>query len=193
MKRNDPAIISSVALVTATLTVGVFLPHSLDAGGNSAPETITQPRLVSHGVEFTLAAVGPQTYQAGDEPAFELKAVNTTGKDVDAAVLVSMSSMAPSSPFSRMPAFPQMFWQKPCSLTLKPNETKIISLATATKLPPDRTINVKLQPINPQDANANEKPDAPMLVRVNDPAAIVAMSFSTLPRTQVATLTPKQP
>jgi hypothetical protein len=193
MKTTDLAIISSAALVTATLTVGVFMPHSLDAGDNSAPEIITQPKLVSNGVEFTLTAVEHHVFQAGDEPAFVLKAVNTTGKDADGTVLVSMSSMGPSSPLSRMPAFPQMFWQKPCSLTLKPDETKIILLATATKLPAGRTITVKLQPDNPQAANANEKPAAPMLVRINDPSAIVAMSFSTLPPAQVATLTPIQP
>jgi len=189
MKMKDFAIIGSATLVTATLTVAAFLPNSLNAGDDTAPEKIAQPKLVSNGVEFTLAAVDHQTFKAGDEPAFDLRAVNTVGKDVDAAVLVSMTAMAPPSKLSRMLTYPQMLWQKSCPLTLKPNETKIISLTTGTKLPPNSMINVKLQPVDPQDANANEKANGPMPVKINDTSAIVAVSFSTLPPAQVATLT----
>ena len=134
-------------------------------------------------------AVEPQTFKAGDEPAFDLKAVNTSGKDVDAVVLVSMTAMAPSSMRSRMLALPQMLWQKSCPLTLKPNETKIISLATATKLPPNSTINVRLQPVDPPAASANKPSDGPVPVKINAPSAIVALSFSTLPPAHAATLT----
>jgi hypothetical protein len=190
MKTKDLAMIGSAALVTATLTVAAFLPNSLNAGDDTAPEEIARPKLVSNGVEFTLATVESQTFKAGDEPAFDLKAVNTTGKDVDAAVLVSMTAMAPSSKFSRMPAFPQMLWQKSCPLTLKPNETKIIPLTTCTKLPPNSMINVKLQPLDPQNASANEKANGPMIVKINDTSAIVAVSFSTLPPAPAATLAP---
>jgi len=191
MKTKDLAIIGSTALITATLTVAVLLPNSLNADNDTVPEKIAKPKLVSNGVEFTLAAVEPQTLKAGDEPAFDLKAVNTTGKDVDAAVLVSMTAMAPSSKFSRMPAFPQTLWQKSCPLTLKSNETKIISLTTGTKLPPNSTINIKLQPVDPQDSSANEKPNGQIRVKINDPSAIVALSISTLPPAKAATLTPK--
>ena len=190
MKTNDLTIIGSAVLVTATLTVAAFLPNSLNAGDDTAPDKIAQPRLVSHGAEFTLAAVEPQTFKAGSEPAFDLKAVNPTGQEVDAAVLVSMTAMAPSSKFSRMLTSPQRLWQKSCPLTLKPNETKIISLMTGTELPPNSMISVKLQPVDPQNASANEKANGPVPVKMNDTSAIVAVSFSTLPPVPVAALTP---
>ena len=180
MNTQDFSIISSVALATATLTVAVFLPNSLDAGNDSAPQQITQPKLVSHGVEFTLAAPNNRTFKTGDEPAFDLNAVNTSGEDAAVDVQISMTSMAPSSRFSRMPAFPQTLWQKSCSVTLKPHETKVISIATATKLPANRTIDVMLQPVNPQDANAVEKPATQTFTKAGGPSAIVAMSFSTI-------------
>jgi hypothetical protein len=187
MKTNDLAIISSVAFATAALTVAFFLPGSLNAGNDTAPAQIIQPRLVSHGVEFTLTAVEHQTFKAGDEPAFELKAVNTAAENVDATVLVCMTSMAPSSRLSRMVAMPQMLWQKTCPVTLKPNETKVIALDSTTKLPQNSTINVILQMASPQEASANEQPRPQMIARTtSSPSTVVALSYSTLQPAQTA-------
>jgi hypothetical protein len=190
MKIKDLAIIGSAALVTATLTVAVFLPNLLNADNDSAPDKIAQPKLVSQGVEFTVTSVNGQTFKAGEESSFNLKAVNTTGKDVDTTVDITMTSMAPASKLSRMPAFPQTLWQKTCSLTLKPNETKIVSLATDKILPPNSTINIKLEPVDSQDASVNEKPNSPMIFKINGPSAIVAVSFSTLLPAQTPNPTP---
>ena len=184
MKTKDLAIISSVAFATATLTVAFFLPNSLNAGNDAAPAQIIRPKLVSHGVEFTLAAVEHQTFKADDEPAFELKAVNTTAEDADVAVQVSMTSMSPSSARSRMVMIPAPFWQKTCPVTLKPRETKIIALDTKAKLPQNSTINVLLQTANPQDADANGRQ-----VRItpgNMPSTVMALTYSTLQLSQTA-------
>jgi hypothetical protein len=180
MKTNDLAIIGSVALATATLTVAAFLPNSLNAGDDNAPKQITHPKLVSHGVEFALAAVEHQAFKSGDEPVFELKAVNTTDQKVEATVLVCMTAMSPPSAFSRMVMAPRMLWEKSCPVVLGPNEATVISLATATKLPVNSTINVRLQPAVSQDAGANGKANDPMPMKIFDPSAIVALSFSTL-------------
>ena len=187
MKTNDLAIISSVAFATAALTVAFFLPSSLNAGNDAAPAQIVQPRLVFHGVEFTLSAVEDKTFKAGDEPAFELKAVNTTAENADATVFVSMTSMAPRSERSRMVAMPQTLWQKTCPVTLKPSETKIIALDTTTKLPQNSTINVILQTANPQQAVVNElsKPQF-VVTTTRNPSAVVAISYSTLQPAQTA-------
>jgi hypothetical protein len=188
MNTKDLTIISSVALATATLTVAAFLPNSLNANDDNVPKQITQPKLVSHGVEFTLAAAEHQALKAGDEPAFELKAVNTTAEDIDASVLVSMTSTAPQSKFSRMVVLPAPLWQKTCPMTLKPKETKVIPLVTATKLPQNSTISVTLRAASPQKTGATVQP---MPYAVQAPAgipasAIVALSYSTLEPAQTA-------
>lgn len=188
MKTKDLAIIGSVAFATATLTVAFFLPNSLNAGNDAAPAQIVQPRLVSNGMEFTLAAAEHQTFKAGDEPSFELKAVNTTAENADATVLVSMTSMAPPSRMSRMVVGAAPIWKKSCPVTLKPNETKVIALDTMTKLPQNSTINIVLQITSPQEAGANAQP-MPYVVMTPagyPPSAIVALSYSTLELAPVA-------
>jgi len=187
MKTKDLAIIGSVAFATATLTVAFFLPNSLNAGNDAAPAQIVQPRLVSNGIEFTLAAVEHQTFKAGDEPAFELKAINTTAENADATVLVSMTSMAPPSAFSRLVGIPAPLWEKTCPVTLKPNETKVIALDTTTKLPQNSTINLILRTASPQETGPNAQPKPQMVVTTtSNPSAVVALSYSTLQPAQPA-------
>ena len=187
MKTNDLAIISSVAFATAALTVAFFLPSSLNAGNDTAPAQIVQPKLVSHGVEFTLAAVEHQTFKAGDEPAFELKAANTTAENADASVLVSMTTMAPPSRMSRMVVVAAPLWQKTCPVTLKPNETKVIALDTTTKLPQNSTINIILETASPQEAGVNGQSKPQFVVTTtSSPSAVVALSYSTLQPVQTA-------
>src|ERR1017187_1646924 len=91
MKTQDIAIIGSVALATATLTVAAFLPNSLDASNDLEPQKINHPKLVSGGVELSLIPAEHRTFNAGDEPAFELQAVNSTEKNAEVTVLVAMT------------------------------------------------------------------------------------------------------
>ena len=180
MKTQDIALIGSVALATATLTVAVFLPNSLDAGNDLEPQTINHPKLVSGGVELSLTASEHRTFNAGDEPAFELQAVNNTDKNANVTVLVAMTATAPSSPLSRMVAFPQMLWQQSCPLTLKPHEKKTVSLATVTKLPANRTINVMLRTDDASAASGAKLPGGPQLEQARMPGTIVALNYSTV-------------
>jgi hypothetical protein len=151
MKTNDLATIGAAALVTATLTVAIFLPASIEAGGDGdgLAAKIAQPKLVSHGVEITLTTVTNQTLKPGDKPVFELTLVNTTNGPADVAVRVAMTSMSPGGMVSRMGPMSQNLWEDQYTTTLKPNETKVVSLETNTRIPTNSTINVVLQSVDP--------------------------------------------
>jgi hypothetical protein len=184
MKTNNFAAIGSAALVTATLTVALFLPGFLNAGngGDSATVTIAQPKLISHGVQFTLTAAGNQAFKAGDAPEFELKAINSTSQATDVSVRISMTSSAPPNRMSRMVMLPAKLWEKTCPLTLNPNETKTVALKTDTKLPANSMIEVLLVPVgeNASTAPAAQRPNSGGFIPANGSSAIVALSYSTL-------------
>ncbi len=176
MKTNDLVTISSVALCTATLTVLTFWSGSLDAGNEGAVLTpkIVQPKLVAQGVELTLTAAEGRTFKAGDEPAFELKAINTTDEPATVAIDVAMTGVSPADALSRVIRLPSALWQQPQTLALKPNETRLITLSTQTKLPANQLISVSLHaPRSPLPAPPSHL-NLPLA-----PAGIVALTFST--------------
>jgi hypothetical protein len=180
MKTQDIALIGCVAVATATLTVAVFLPNSLDAGNDLQPGKINHPKLVSGGVELALTAAGHRTFTAGEEPVFELQAVNTTDQNAEVTVRVAMNASAPSSPLSRMVAVPQTLWQQSCPLTLKPHETKTVPLATATRLPANRTIYVTLRTGDAPSTPVALSPNGSALVSGSIQQTIVALDYSTV-------------
>jgi len=193
MKTNNFTAIGSAALVTATLTVGLFLPGFVSAGNDSDSATakIAQPKLVAHGVQFTLTAVGNQVFKAGDKPVFELTATNTTSQATDVSVRIFMTATSPQNRLSRMPSFPSKLWEKTCSLTLSPNEIKDVVLNTVAIPPANSTIKVLLAPV---DENVSAEPvaqgrTAGGILSANDSSAIVALSYSTLVSTPPAPLT----
>ena len=163
MKTNNFTAIGSAALVTATLTVALFLPGFLNAGDDSGSATakIAQPKLVSNGVQFTLSAHGSQVYKAGDTPKFELMAANTTSQATDLSVRIYMTATSPQNRASRMVVMPAKIWEKTCHLTLNPNETKTVAIKTDTKLPANSTIEVLLAPVgeNVSTAPAAQRPN----------------------------------
>jgi hypothetical protein len=146
MKTQDLLTITMVALGTATLTVATFLAHSLKAGGEGNPPatTIATPKLVADGIEMTLAPAGGREFKAGEQPAFELRAVNTLNKSCSVAVCVRMSSTGPESTLSRMPIMPRSLWQEERILTLGPNQTQAIQFSTRTNLPVNSMISISL-------------------------------------------------
>ena len=188
MKTNDLAIIGSVAMSTAALTVALFLPDSLNAGNDTAPAQIVQPKFASNGVEFTLVPVENKTFKAGDEPEFLLKAVNTTAHNADATIQVAMSSTAPRSAMSRMVAMPQQLWQETSPVVLKPNETKVIALKSTAKLPENKTVTVVLKTPPPQQpTGANfQQPAQKIAPQTRVPSGVVALSYSTAKPAQAA-------
>lgn len=184
MKTKDLLTIGSVALGTATLTVLTLWSDSLEAG-NERPElaaTISKPKLVSNGVEMTLAAAEGRIFKAGDEPVFQLEAINTTGAPATVDIWVAMTASSPTDALSRVVRLPSVLWQEQPSLVLQPHETKVISLPARTKLPANTLISVSLQQSDPlRKTAAAAHPDVqPQLQRVvSVQSGIIALSFST--------------
>jgi len=168
MKTKDALTIATAALGTATLTVAGFWAGSLDAGSeaDTPPAKIGKARLVTHGVELALGAAGDRTFKVGDEPEFELTAVNTTDRPAQVDVGVSMTATAPADAMSRTILMPWTLWQRQEWVTLGPRETKVLTLCASTNLPPNKVITVSLR-------EAGEGA-APVLM------GVTALSFSTV-------------
>ncbi len=182
MKTRDLLTVTTVAMGTAALTIATFWAGSIDAGGepDQLPAKIIQPKLVTEGVELTLATAGGQTFKAGDEPTYELKAVNTTDKPADVAVRVAMTTSAPANPMSRVAIAPTPLWQSTQIVKLQPNETKVLTVASDKKLPAGQAVSVSLRP-QPTAAAGQAKPIS------SSSANIVALNYSTqVPGTQGA-------
>ena len=182
MKTKDLLTVTTVAMGTAALTIATFWAGSIDAGGepDQLSPKIAQPKLVTEGVELTLAAAGGQTFKAGDEPTYELKAVNTTGKPADVAVRVAMTTSAPANPMSRVAIAPAPLWQSTQIVKLRPNETKVLTVATDMKLPAGQAVSVSLRPAATPSAS-QAKPSS------SSSANVVALNYSTqVPRAQAS-------
>jgi hypothetical protein len=168
MKTKDILTIMTVAFGTATLTVAAFWAGSLDAGSDAdAPSAkIAKPQLVSHGVELTLALAGGRVFKAGEQPEFELTALNTTNQPASVSVCVTMTSSSPADALSRVIRMPAVLWQQEQIVTLQPKETKVLALCAGTNLPPNSVISVSLR-----EPGEKAAPFTP---------SIVALSFSTV-------------
>ena len=168
MKTKDILTITTVALGTATLTVAAFWAHPIEAGGDAdaPPSKIAKSQLVTHGVELTLTPADGRAFKAGDQPQFELTALNTTQEAASAAVQVTMTSVSPASMVSRVGPMPRVLWKREQIVTLKPNEKKALNLGTSTNLPANSVISVSLG-----EQNQKAGPFAP---------GIEVLSFSTV-------------
>jgi hypothetical protein len=176
MKTKDILTITTVALGTATLTVGTFLAGPIAAGSDAdtPPSNIAKSKFVSHGVELTLAPAGRRALKAGEQPEFELSALNTTNQPASVAVCVTMTASSPMDALSRVVRLPAVLWQQEQVVTLNPNETKVLALRCRTNLPRNSMINVAL-------GEPGQKP-APFQ------PGIVALSFSTMVPKPLATV-----
>ncbi len=168
MKTKDLLTIATAALGTATLTVVAFWAGPTDAGNDAdaPPPKIPKARLVSNGIELSLAPAGGRSFKAGDQPEFELTALNPTPQAATAAIAVGLSASSPADPLSRTIRLPSVLWRQDQSLTLSPGETKTLTLSAHTNLPPNSVISVSLRDQNP----------GPGLV----PGGITALTFSTV-------------
>ena len=175
MKTKDLLTIATAALGTATLTAAAFWARPLDAGSDAdaPPAKIASARLVVHGVEVGLAPTGGRPFKTGDQPEFELTALNTTDQPASVTVGVTMTASSPADALSRTIRLPLVLWQQEQVLTLKPKETKVVALCASTNLPPKSVISVSLREPGPGAA--------PFLM------GVTALSFSTAaPETQPA-------
>ena len=175
MQTKNLVSITTVALATALVTVVMCWSGSMEAGSgtDAAVPTIATPKLVSHGVEMTLAAAEGRIFKTGDAPAFDLKAVNTTDNPVTVQVGVVMTATAPADRMSRVLVMPTNLWQEHRELVLQPHETKQVTVATQTKLPAGKLVSVRLQA---STVAANQS--VAQLAKAA-PAGIVALNFST--------------
>jgi len=182
MKMKDLVTVASVAASTAALTVA-FVANPLEAGFGDNPlrAPIAQPKLTAAGVEMTLAAAGGRVFNAGDKPAFELRAVNTQDQPSSVTVTVALSSMRPANRLSRVLVMPSILWQEQRELTLGPKETKVFAFNASTNLPANNDFSVALsatdKPVETAADNPSAKTDAPMALLTNP--GIVALQFST--------------
>ncbi len=147
MKAKDLLTMTTAALGTATLTVAAFWAGPIDAGNDAdpPPPKVAKARLVSHGVELTLSPAGGRTFQAGDQPEFELTALNTTGQAAGVGLDVTMTASSPRDAMSRTVRLPSPLWQCQQFVELKPRETKVLALCASTNLPAHSVITVSLR------------------------------------------------
>jgi hypothetical protein len=146
MKTKDILTITTVALGTATLTVAAFWAGPIEAGSDAdaPPSKIAKSRLVAHGVELTLAPADGRVFKAGDQPEFDLTALNTTQQPASASVRVAMTSSSPEDRMSRVIRLPKAMWQQEQVVSLQPGETKTFTLSANAKLPANSVIAVSL-------------------------------------------------
>ena len=193
MKTKDLMTIATVALGTATLTVMAFWSDPLGAGneGSVPAAMIGKPKLVSHGVEMTLTAAESRTFKAGDEPRFDLTAINTTRESAAATICVEMTASSPADMLSRVPRLPSALWREDFTLALKPNETRVVPIAVPAKLPANRMIAVSLRESKPLQTNAATTSPAIHPAPRPGPSpqsGILALNFSTaVPLAQTVT------
>ncbi|MGA3182917.1 MAG: hypothetical protein ABSF38_21560 [Verrucomicrobiota bacterium] len=185
MKTKDILTIVTAALATATLTVA-FHASPLVSGNDPAllSPTIAKPKLAANGIEVTLSPANGRVFKAGDQPDFELRSVNTLNQPSELSICVALSALGPVSRLSRTPVMPSVLWQQQLDLTLGPNETKLLTLATRAKLPANSSISVSLSQVGQAGkatAAANPGIVSAGPLRPDGQPGIVALRFSTAP------------
>ncbi len=185
MKTNDLLKIATAALGTATLTVA-FLASPLMSGNDANPlaATIAKPKLAANGIEMTLSCANGREFKAGDQPEFELRAVNTLQQPSVVSVCATLSAAAPVSLFSRAMPIPSILWHEELALALGPNETKVLTLAARTNLPANSVMSVSLAQVGlGGKAAAVGNPGTAFLAPLwpGGQPGIVALRFSTVP------------
>ncbi len=192
MKTKDLLTIGTAALGTATLTV-LFLatPRMTGTDTNPTTATITQPKFAANGIEVTLSANGRE-FKAGDQPEFELRAVNTLNQPAEVAVCATLTSLSPGGLMSRIGPRPAILWHQDIEVALKANETKVLTLDARTNLPANREISVSLSQVSQAGkTTAADNPGntaAALLLQGRVPG-IVALRFSTAPPKTTPTVT----
>ena len=145
MRLRGVLVVMGTAAVTTAFTVSLFGPRGLiavDTVGTIKP-VIAQPRFASQGCEFVLKT-DKTGYEAGEQPALEVTASNSTDKAVTTTVWVNILASAPASLTSRMLPIPQTLWSHPCVFGLTPRESKTLTIASETKLPGGKNISITI-------------------------------------------------
>lgn len=146
MKLQDMLAVLAAAAATMAFTLVTFGPERV--GATDQPEavtpTIVRPKLTVEGCVFTLKTDQP-AYAPDETPTLLITAVNPTDRAVETAVWVNISASSPASRISRVMVLPKPLWSsEKCVVSLKPGETKTVTLATDAKLPAGQMISITL-------------------------------------------------
>lgn len=143
--RKDLLTTCLVAMGTAATVLAILLPADLTAREEDAKAKaeIKLPKLATAGVELSLKPDKAQ-YNAGDQPALQLIARNTSDKPVTCQATVTMYSQDPAAMFSRMMPVQKSLYREPWSLKLKPGETRVVRIDTGKTLAVGHTVSFGL-------------------------------------------------
>jgi len=150
VKAEHIKTIVTTAAATAAIALAALWPAFLNGAddGNAVTPSIKTPRFVQGTVEFTLALPDTQqTFKAGDEPAFDLVAVNTGDQPATAAVEAVMMSTTVPPPRSRTPGRQMTVWHEPLTVVLGPHETKTFKTETNTAVPDNSKMSIYLHSV----------------------------------------------
>lgn len=112
------------SVASCGLTLAVLMPANLRATSPVEQTEITQPKLVSDGLQLTMRLT--------DEKRIELVAVNQTDKPIVTRATFTCQSFGSGDRMSRVPR-PNTAWTHEESIALAPNETKHIALPESRK------------------------------------------------------------
>ncbi len=147
MTRRDVFAVLGVAAVTMAFTLAAMGPdrvEAVDETGQIKP-LIATPKLSVDGCEFTVTTDKP-TYQPGEAPTLQVRAVNPSEKAVETTVWVSVSANEIASLVSRVPfaKTPEPVWSHKWLVQLGPGEEKEITLKTEAELSVGQMVSVTL-------------------------------------------------
>ncbi|MHC4177659.1 MAG: hypothetical protein ACYSWU_09135 [Planctomycetota bacterium] len=145
MRVKHILAILGVAAATTAFTVGLLRPERVGATGKAEgiKPTIVQPKLKVDGCVFALRT-DKASYNVDDMPVLQIEANNPTDAPVEKTVWISMSASSPPSPLARVMILPKPLWVEKCLVSLKPGETKTVTLATKAKLPAGQSVSITM-------------------------------------------------
>ena len=179
MKVKSVLAVLGIAGATMALTLGILVPGRVDAvdQADGVAPVIAQTELTVEGCVF-VAKLDKATYQAGDRPTLRVEATNQSGQPVETGVWLGVSGSAPLNQLSRMPPRPGSLWGGRCTVSLKPGETKTVTIPTDAELAAGQIISIVLsdQDLTVTAAERSAVPktaeSVPIPVRVNSSAQL---------------------
>jgi len=130
MNRNDLITAAIAAGASLTLSLAVFWPVDLQAGGpGSKAAKIRQPLTPT----LTVDGSRIELLSKPGSRVLVLKLINPTSKTLKLMADVRLTSQAPSFAVSRRMPMPTTLWQKRLPLELAPGKTRILRIPTKVK------------------------------------------------------------
>jgi hypothetical protein len=145
MRVSDVAAILGIAAVTTVVTVGLLMPRGVSAEGEAEniKPTISQPKLMVDGCEFTLSMDKPE-YAPGEAPVLTVVATNTSVEPVATSATITVTATSPQSLMSRRLVLPKPLWTDQCPVNLQPGESQVFTYETDAALPAGQMVSVSL-------------------------------------------------